>query len=150
MPDNDHKYYGIEFNQMFWRLWGKTDKTEEECLDMLNYAYASLTHWKLYQGSTIVNQQRGEYLIAKCYLYMGEAGNCAKYAKSCLDKTLDHKDKMADFDIAFAWELMAKSEKLSGNLEAWKEYYDHAVAAGRLITDDKDREIFESDLASEY
>ncbi len=35
--------------------------------NMIGYAHSSLHHWKLYSGGTIVNVQRGEYMIAKAY-----------------------------------------------------------------------------------
>ena len=41
-----HHYMGIEMNMQTWNLLGKKDRTEKDDARMLNFAKASLYHWK--------------------------------------------------------------------------------------------------------
>ena len=41
-----HHYMGIEMNMQTWNLLGEKDRTEQDDTCMLNFAKASLYHWK--------------------------------------------------------------------------------------------------------
>ena len=53
---------------------------------------------------------------------------------------------MADFDIAFAYEGVARAYALGGNQQEAKKYLQLASAAGEAIADPEDKEIFVGDL----
>ena len=54
-----HHYKGIEMNMQTWNLLGKKDRTEQDDARMLNFAKASLYHWKKSPRFEPVNEQRG-------------------------------------------------------------------------------------------
>ncbi len=69
--NNIHRYFAAEFNNTAWDYFEKENKTKEDFDDMIGYAHSALHHWKLFSGGTIVNVQRGEYMVAKAYALAG-------------------------------------------------------------------------------
>jgi len=59
-----------------------------------------------------------------------------------------HRDLMEDFDIAFAYEGMARASALAGEQETARQFYQLAEQAGKAIVDQEDRGIFMADLTS--
>ncbi len=49
---------------------------------------------------------------------------------------------MEDFDIAFAYEGMARANALAGEQEQARSYHQLAEQAGQAIVDEEDRDIF--------
>ena len=86
-------------------------------------------------------------MIAHVYTVLGDAGSAIKHAQRCLEITETHKDQMQDFDIAYAYEGMARANALAGDAETAKKYLELAKAAGEDIADAEDNEWFVGDLA---
>ena len=55
-----HHYLGIEMNILTWNLLSKDDRSGQDDIRMINFAKASLYHWKLSLQFNSVNEQRGE------------------------------------------------------------------------------------------
>lgn len=140
--NNIHKYFGADFHNTAWTYIEKENKTKEDIEDMIGYVHSSLLHWKLFSGGTIVNVQRGEYMVAKAYTVAGNKTEALAHAKRCQELTETHAGKMEDFDFAFANEVMAAAHKLSGNKEEFQKYKDLAEKTGNEIKDEEDRKIF--------
>jgi tetratricopeptide (TPR) repeat protein len=140
----------IEFakrtNGQVWKLLEKTDRTPAEDEEMECAAFASLYHWL--QAGTQVHHQRGEWLIAHVYTILGEAESALKHANRCLELTEAYKNQMEDFDIAYAYEGMARANALSGNIEAAEKFLGLAESAGEEISDAESKKIFMGDLNS--
>ena len=62
-----HHYMGIEMNMQTWNLLGEKDRTEQDDTRMLNFAKASLYHWKKSPRFEPVNRQRGQWIISHVY-----------------------------------------------------------------------------------
>lgn len=146
MEDLDHKKTAIEYHSKFWTYFEKEELSRLEELEMLHAAIESLDHWMAFSGHTIVNAQRGEYLVAKCYLRLGDQWQASRYAQLVLDKTLAHPEMMKDFDVAYAYELMGKVSRLNGQEEQASEYLQKAREAGNALANEKDKEYFMADL----
>ncbi len=140
-----HTEFAKLSNGQVWNLLGKTDRSSEEDEEMLRDAFASLYHWG-YAG-TEIHQQRGEWMIAHVYTVLGDARPALKHAQRCLELTEAHKDQMEDFDIAYAYEGMARASALAGITETAKKYLELAKSAGEAIADAEDKEWFVGDLA---
>ena len=67
MNNNNHTYMGIEMNNQTWTLLDKKDRNEQDDIRMINYAKSSLYHWKKSDKYSIVNEQRGYWLISHVY-----------------------------------------------------------------------------------
>ena len=134
-----HRYFGVEFNNTTFDYFNKQNKTPEDIDDMIGYAQSSLHHWKLYSGGTVVNVQRGEYMVAKAYALAGNKTESLSHAKRCLELTERYSGEMKDFDFAFANEVMAMAQKLNGNNEEFLKHRAVAEIFGNEIKDEEDR-----------
>lgn len=144
--NNIHRYFGVEFNNIVFDYFEKEKRTQEENDEMIGYAHGSLVHWKLYSGGVIVNEQRGEYMVAKAYTLAGRKAESLFHAKKCLKITNDNPGEMKDFDFAFANEVMAIAQKLNGDKENYKKYKTLALKYTDEIKEKGDRDICISDF----
>jgi len=137
---------GIEMNNQTWGLLDKKDRSEQDNIRMINFAKASLYHWRKSDKYEVVNEQRGKWLISHVYAMLDKSGETLSYAKETLKITEDNNLK--DFDLAYAYESMARAYSISENKDESEEWYKKAKAAGDLIADEKDKECFILDLNS--
>jgi hypothetical protein len=142
--DEAHEFFAKRLNGEVWELLNKSDRTIEECERMVFAAFASHYHW-LHAGS-VVNRQRGEWLIARVYTVLEDAYLADMHATRCLELTREFKAKMSDFDVAYAYEGVARARALGGDLEGTKKYLSLAEKAGNEIADSKDRGYFLGDF----
>jgi len=126
-----HLHFAKGFNGKTWELLDKGERTQEENELLVDYAHASLAHWRAV--GTGVNLQRGVWLLARVNLVLGNAQLATQYAQCCLELTEQHKDLLADFDFAFAYECMARAQALAGNRAKALQYREMADKAGAAI-----------------
>jgi hypothetical protein len=139
-----HKKFAAEFYNLVWKLLGKRKRTVEEDERMLLAAYASLFHWSFV--GTALNLQRGHWLISHVYAILNRAEPALYHAKKCRKLTKDNN--FLDFDVAYAYEAMARAYALSGGSFEYKKYIQRAKEAGEKIKNKEDRELFFKDLES--
>ncbi|MFS8184292.1 hypothetical protein ACMG4P_22450 [Pseudovibrio denitrificans] len=143
-PTLDHKFIAIELNQRAWALLEKESRSPEENDEMLHVAHASLWHWL--QIGTKVNHQRGLWLVGRVHVLLGNREAAMRYARQTMDMTEAHQDDMADFDHAYASELLARATLLSGEEGEAAALFRKAARLGQLIHGEQNRKIFFSDL----
>ena len=139
-----HTEFAKQINGQVWKLLEKPERSQAEDEEIVLAAYACLYHW-LYAG-TEANRQRGEWLIARVHTVLGEAALALKHAERCLELSEAYPDQMKDFDIAYAYEGMARAHALGGDRAIARHYLEMAEAAGKVIADTEDKEIFMGDL----
>ena len=127
-----------------WRLLDNQARTDEDDVRMLAAAYASYYHWL--NVGTVVNKQRGLWLLARVYNVLGNAGSSVEYAMRCLELTKQFKDEMEDFDIFYAYEGIARANALAENHDTALKYYDLAAEAAEVVKDKEDKELVLADL----
>jgi hypothetical protein len=142
-----HAHFAKASNGEVWRLLAKSPRMPEEDKRMIHAAHACLYHW-LHAGRA-VHEQRGLWLLARVYGVLGDETQALRYAERCLALTEAQGGEMADFDLAYAQEGMARALALAGRRAKAKDYLAQARAAGEAIADAEDREIFQGDLVSE-
>ena len=141
-----HLHFAKSLNGETWNLLDKENRTTEDNELMLAAAFASYYHW-LHAGKE-VHRQRGEYMIAKVYLDLGNWQGALSHATRCLELTDQFQEQMEDFDIAFAYEMVARANAAMGQINTAREYKEKALFAGEKIEDEQDRNIFFADLNS--
>ena len=146
MENNNNHYMGIEMNNQTWSLLDKKDRSEQDDVRMINYAKSSLYHWRKSDKYTIVNEQRGKWLISHVYAILGKLDEALSYAQETLKIT--EENNLKDFDLAYAYGSMAQAFSIANNENKFKEWYKKAKVAGGLITNEKDKEYFLLDLNS--
>lgn len=133
-----HKFLGIEFNMKVWDLLGRQTRTEDENQVMIHAAHASHLHWS-YVGKP-VHTTRGEWLISHVYAVLGRSEPSYYHAQRCLQVCLDHQ--IGDFDLAYAYEAMARAYATLGKLPDAQKYYSLAKEAGEAIKDPEAKKFF--------
>lgn len=141
-----HTHFAKSTNGRTWELLSKEERSAEEDNEMEYAAVSSLYHWS--QVGTALHKQRGEWLIAHVYTVLGYGDAAHRHAQRCYELTQANKDLMQDFDIAYAYEAMARTLAIQGETEEARSYYDMARQAGGGIRDEEDRSIFMGDFES--
>ena len=133
-------HFAKQFNGKTWELLDKKERTREEDEMLMDYAHASLAHWRV--AGTGVHLQRGAWLLARVHTVLGNAPLALYHAERCLELTEQYKDELEDFDFAFAKEGAARVHALAGNQAEARKYIARAQKAGEAIKDEEDRQIF--------
>jgi tetratricopeptide (TPR) repeat protein len=142
---DQHRRYGKELNNLTWRLLQKPDRSLEEDETMIHAAHASSYHWSIV--GTPVNFARGEWLISHAHAVLQRPEGAIHYAKRCLQICRDNE--IADFDIAYAHEGMARAHAAAGQKIEAEKHLRLAKEAGSRIADEEDRDLFFQDLKTE-
>jgi hypothetical protein len=85
-------------------------------------------------------------MIVRVYTVLGDAAAALQHAQRCLELSEAHRGLMEDFDIAFAYEAMARANALAGNRAVARQYLEMAQNAGNAIANPEDKSIFQGDL----
>ena len=112
---------------------------------MIHAAHASQLHWK--PVGTIVNQQRGAWMLARVYSELALPERALYYARQCHELTRKHADEMEAFDNAYAAEAMARAHAIAGDLDQAGEHYRRARELGELLATE-DKTYFDGDLSA--
>jgi hypothetical protein len=142
MDKEIHRILGIELFNLTWDLMEKPDRTQAETDTMINAAHASRYHWGI--AGEPVNLARGEWQISRMYAVVGRAEPCLYHAERCLRITLENE--LVDFDLAFAYEAMARACHLSGDAVETARYFTLGEEAGEKIKEKDDRDYFFKEL----
>ncbi|MGD2253331.1 MAG: hypothetical protein PVF70_10505, partial [Anaerolineales bacterium] len=79
---------------------------------------------------------------------LGEDDLALRHARRCLELTERHKEQLEDFDLAFAYEGIARALALAGETKKAATLLKLARIAGEAISNPKDQELFMADLNS--
>ena len=139
-----HHYMGIEMNIQTWNLLGKKERSEQNETRMLNYAQASLYHWRKSHKYEPVNEQRGKWLLSHVYAVLGKSEEALSYAKETY--RLTKKQDLKGYDLAYSYEALARANAASGNKKEYAKWLKKAQEAGNLISNEEDKKYFVSDL----
>jgi hypothetical protein len=137
-----HRKFAISCFNSTWTLLDKTERTKAEDFEMIHMAHASRYHWG--QIGTPLNFARGDWQISRVYAVLGFGVMAFKYAKSCLD--LCEKNDIGDFDLAFAYEALARACAVSGDIAKTESYIRFAEVAGDAIEKKEDKDYFFGEL----
>jgi DNA-binding transcriptional MerR regulator len=142
-PTTRRKLAADLFNHT-WTLLEKGDRTPAEDDEMIHSAHASRYHWgEVGEG---VNLARGEWQCSRVYAVLGRAEPALWHARRCL--AINDENGSADWDIASAYEAMARAHLAAGDLVGMAAWKAKATVALDGIADADDRELIEGDLAT--
>jgi hypothetical protein len=142
--DEAHKYFAGRANARVWELLQQPKRSQAEDDEMLHAAHACAYHWKF--AGTALHQQRGEWLISHVHAVLGQSHEALRHAERCFEWTESHRELMKDFDIAYAFEGLARAHAMMGDHHVAQEFFDLAEQAGRAIANEEDRSIFMGDF----
>jgi hypothetical protein len=142
-PEDERRLAAALFNGT-WQLLERPERTRAEDDEMLHMAHASRHHWGAV--GTPVNLARGEWQCSRVYAVLDRPEPCLHHAQRVLDLCTEHG--MGDFDLAFAYEALARAHAIAGDADRARACTEQALAAAEAITEDEDRELILSDLES--
>ena len=125
-----------------WSLMETEDRTRAQDDRMLHMAHASRHHWE--QVGTPANLARGEWLCSRVYAVLGRAEPCLHHARRVLEICEEHG--IADWDLAFAYEAIARGHAVAGDRAAAEEATERARRAAEDIAAAEDRDLLLADL----
>jgi DNA-binding transcriptional MerR regulator len=129
-----------------WTLLERTDRTSDQVDEMIHSAHASRYHWGEVPDREAVHLARGEWQCSRVYAVLGRAEPALWHAGRCLE--INEAAGNSDWDIASAYEAMARAHMVAGDVDQVATWKAKAVAALDAIADPDDREIVEGDIAT--
>jgi len=143
LTQEQHRELAAALFNHVWNRMEQTQRTVEETDDMIAAAHASLYHWM--QCGTALNSVRGHWQISRMYARLGAGNESLHHARRCLDVCLAHG--INDFDLAYAYEAMARANSLLGDDSAAREHATLMVQAAAAIAKPEDATWFAKDAA---
>lgn len=142
---DDERRIGVALFNATWTLMEQETRTRDEDDAMLHMAHASRHHWAA-SGTDAAHLARGEWQCSRVYALLGRSEPCLHHAQRVLD--LCQENHIGDFDLAFAYEALARGHAIAGDTEQARAYAERARAAAADIAAEDDRELLLSDLAT--
>jgi hypothetical protein len=139
---HDHRQLAVDLFNHTWELLDKSERTQAEADEMIHAAHASRYHWGL--AGTAVNLARGEWQISRVYSVLGRGEPAHYHAQRSLE--ICQENSIGDFDLAFAYEALARAASVLGDGQAVRENLALAKAAGEKIAEQDDKDYFYSEL----
>ena len=128
---------------LFNGTWALIETRADDEL-MLHAAHASAYHWAVAPECLPENRARSEWLLARVYALLGRGEPALHHARRCLAWCEEHD--LRDWDLAFAYEALARASKTAGHGSAAASYAAKSRAVP--VEDVGDREQLERDLAT--
>jgi hypothetical protein len=137
-----HREFAISCFNATWTYLEKEVRTKDEGFRMMHLAHASRYHWA--EIGQPVHFARGDWLLARVYAELGFGVMAYSFARRSLTWCEEHD--IGDFDLAFAFEAVARACAVSGDLLKAENYLRLATQAGHEIESEEDRTYFLQEL----
>jgi hypothetical protein len=140
-----HRELAGELFNRSWELHETENRAPEQDDELVHCVHASCHHWR--QAGTPAQVARGENQCARVYAALGRAEPALHHAQRCLDLARAGGDGFEEWDLASAYEVMARAALTAGDMTDAAGYAARSRAELAGIADDEDRELIESQLA---
>lgn len=139
-----HKYFSATCFNKTWDFIDNPNRTPEEDMSMLQTCMASLWHWTQREDAKPQNLSVGNWQVSRVYALLGQADNARRYGEI----SLKFAEDTTAFYLGFAYEALARAERVAGNKAKMQEYLEKANALAHQVEDEEDKQVLLSDLAS--
>jgi hypothetical protein len=140
----NHREEAVKCFNATWDLIDKSDRTHDDEVNMIHMAHASRHHWG--QIGTAVEFTRGEWQISRVYSLLGMGASALFHAKEALKLCLD--SSIGDFDLAFAYEAMARAHSVLGDDSEKATFIGKAKEAAEAIKEEDNRKHVQSEIST--
>jgi hypothetical protein len=144
IPGATHRQLAVDLFNHVWDLLETTNRSQDQIDEMINAAHASRYHWSVVGQP--VNLARGDWQISRVYAVLGRAEPALFHAYRSLE--IVEAASIADFDLAFAYEALARAHAVGGDSLESQRYLELARTAGEAIAEQDDRDGFFGELAT--
>lgn len=143
-----HRWFGVSLNNRAWDVIAAAGVSPADPAHVreraLYRAFASVYHWM--EVGTPIHHGRGEHLISRTAIMVGEYDLAVRHAHRYLEIIADHPDLAEDWDRALAAEALARGLAAIGQPEAGPQRVE-AERLCALIAEDGERQVVEEELA---
>jgi hypothetical protein len=137
-----HKKFAVDCFNLVWNLMEKKDRTKVDDARMIHAAHASRFHWG--EVGAPVNLERGEWQVSRMYTVLNRPQSALYHAKRCLE--ICKENNIGDWDVAFAYEAMARAHAAAGQKTECKNNVEFARKAAEQIKEKGDKDYLLSEL----
>ena len=143
-----HRRLGVALFNHTWTLLERPDRSAAEIDEMIHSAHASRFHWSRADGAQAINLGRGEWQCSRVYAVLGRGEPALWHARRCLAYAQAADSGAEDWDLASAYEALARASSVAGDPGGAADWKAEAIAALDDIADKDDREVVENDIAT--
>jgi len=137
-----HKKFAVDCFNLVWNLMDKKGRTRADDDRMMHAGHASRFHWG--EIGTPVELERGEWQISRMYTVLNKAQSALYHAERCLE--ICKENGIADWDIAFAHEAIARAHAIAGQKIECKKNIEQAKKAAEKIREKGDKDHLLNEL----
>jgi hypothetical protein len=139
---------GVELYNSSWALMEKGSRSPEEDDELVHHVHASMYHWLQAPECEPKYRARGEWLCSRAYAVLGRAEPALHHARRCFELCEQHADDVEDWDLAFAYEALARAHRVADNEDEARHYERLGRELADQIADPEDKEIVLRDYAT--
>ena len=137
-----HRQLAVDLFNTTWKLLDKPDRSPGDNNAMIHTAHASAYHWL--QVGEPVNFARSHWQLSRVYALVNQSEPALYHARHSLEICLEKE--IGDFDLAFAYEALARAYAVARNHSLAQENIKLAQEAGQQIKEADDRQYFFDEL----
>ena len=145
---SEHRQLGVDLYNSSWPLMETPDRTAEQDEELVHHVHASMYHWLQAPECEPKNRARGEWLCSRAYAVLGRAEPALHHARRCFELCEQHADNLEDWDLAFAYEALARANCVAGNEDEARRCEQRGRELADQIADPEDKEIVLRDYAT--
>jgi hypothetical protein len=145
---SQERQLGVELYNSSWALMELPHRTPEQDDELIHHVHASMHHWLQAPECEPKHRARGEWLCSRAYSVLGRPEPALHHARRCLEICEQHADNIEDWDLAFAYEALARANRVAGNEEEARRFEQRGRALAHEIADPEDKEIVLKDYAT--
>src|SRR5258708_3664950 len=134
----DVKLLAVQLFNETWRLRELPGRSEHDDDRMIHAAHASRSHWGRVPSASPAPLARGEWQISRVYAVLGRAEPALYHARRVLD--LCQQNSIGAWDLAFAYEALARAHAVAGGAPRAREFTDRALPATEDTAHHEDRD----------
>jgi hypothetical protein len=145
---SQERQLGVDLYNSSWALMELADRTPEQDDELVHHVHASMYHWLQAPECEPKHRARGEWLCSRAYAVLGRAEPALHHARRCVEICERHADNIEDWDLAFAYEALARANRVAGNEEEARRFERRGRELADEIADPEDKEIVLKDYAT--
>jgi len=140
-----HRRLAADLFNRSWQLLELERRTPEQDDELIHVVHASCHHWG--EVGTPAHRARGENQCARVYAALGRPEAALHHASRALELACAGGEGLEDWDLATAFEVVARANLAAGNRADAEQYAELAREELEKIADPDDREVVASQLA---
>lgn len=137
-----HRFFSAHCFNAAWGLIDKDAWSEDDRVQMLARAMASVWHWSQRPDNEPQNRSIGYWQVSRVFALLGYGEPARWFGQLCLENSRQEEP----FFLGYAYECLARAAALCGEPEEAKRCLDEAARLAESISDESERQQLLADL----